>query len=46
MLYRTIKRMIERGDTDGLKEKLDIFLLGDRITAEEYKELNDMLDHA
>ena len=25
MLYRTLKRMIERGQTDGLEDKLDIF---------------------
>ena len=25
MLYRTLKRMIERGQTDGLEEKIDIF---------------------
>ncbi len=26
MLYRTLKRMIERGQTAGLEEKIDIFL--------------------
>ena len=26
VLYRTCKRMIERGSTDGLAEKIDIFL--------------------
>ena len=25
MLYRTLKRMIERGQTNGLEEKIDIF---------------------
>lgn len=46
MLYRTIKRMIERGQTDGLKDKLDIFFLGDRLTKEEYDELMKMLEQA
>ena len=43
MLYRTLKRMIERGQTDGMLEKLDIFLAADRITAEQYTELVSML---
>ena len=25
MLYRTLKRMIERGNTEGIEKKLDIF---------------------
>ena len=43
MLYRTLKRMIERGNTDGMAEKLDIFLAADKITVEEYEELAAML---
>ena len=43
MLYRTLKRMIERGQTDGMEEKLDIFLASSKITAEEYTELMGML---
>lgn len=39
MLYRTIKRMIERGQVEGLSEKLDIFLTANKLTVEEYKEL-------
>lgn len=42
-LYRTLRRMIERGNTAGMQEKLDIFLAADRITAEEYTELAGML---
>lgn len=43
MLYRTLKRMIQRGQTDGMQEKLDIFLAADRITAQEYTELNGLM---
>ena len=43
MLYRTLKRMIERGQIDGMEEKLDIFLASSKITAEEYTELMGLL---
>ena len=43
MLYRTLKRMIERKQIDGMEEKLDIFLAASKITAEEYTELVGML---
>lgn len=43
MLFRTLKRMIERGNTSGMAEKLDVFYAADKLTAEEYKELTDML---
>ena len=33
MLYRICKRMIDRGQTAGLAEKLDIFFAADRLTA-------------
>lgn len=35
--------MIERGQTEGLMDKLDIFLTADRITREEYLELLKLL---
>lgn len=44
MLYRTLKRMIERGNTDGMAEKLDIFFAADKITGAEYQELTAMLE--
>ena len=44
MLYRTLKRMIERGQTANLAEKLDVFYAMGRITDAEYKELTEMLD--
>lgn len=43
MLYRTLKRMIERGNTEGMAEKLDIFFAANRITQAEYTELTELL---
>lgn len=43
MLYRTLKRMIERGNTDGLEEKIDIFFAAGKLTEAEYTELVGML---
>lgn len=43
MLYRTLKRMIERGQTVGLAEKLDIFFAANKISESEYIELARML---
>lgn len=39
MLYRTLKRMIERGNTNGIEEKLDVFYAADKLTEAEYSEL-------
>lgn len=43
MLYRTLKRMIERGQLDGMDSKLDIFFAANRLTQAEYLELTAML---
>ena len=43
MLYRTLKRMIEKGQIDGMAEKLDIFMAANKITIEQYEELMAML---
>lgn len=43
MLYRTLKRMIERGQTDGMETKLDIFFAADKLTEAEYTELIGLL---
>jgi len=32
MLYRTLKRLIERGQITGMSEKLDIFFAVDKLT--------------
>lgn len=39
MLYRTLKRMIERGQTEGLEQKIDIFFAAGKLTEEEYNAL-------
>lgn len=44
MLYRTLMRMIERGQIEGMEEKLDIFYAADKITEAEYTELIAMLN--
>ena len=43
MLYRTLKRMIERGQPDGIGEKLDVFYAASKLTEAEYTELIAML---
>lgn len=43
MLYRTLKRMIERGQTEGLEEKIDVFYATGKLTEAEYNELIAML---
>lgn len=43
MLYRTLKRMIEKGLTEGISEKIDIFFATGKITKEEFDELTSML---
>lgn len=41
MTYRLMKRIIEKGgyDHESTMLKLDVFLMGDRITIDEYQEL-------
>lgn len=46
MLYRTLKRLIERGQTDGIENKLDIFFAAGKLTQDEFIELTAMLDEA
>lgn len=43
MLYRTLKRMIERGQTEGLEDKIDVFYAVGKLTTEEYNELISLL---
>ena len=43
MLYRTLKRMIERKNTAGMETKLDIFFAANKLTEEQYTELIDLL---
>lgn len=44
MLYRTLKRMIERNQTEGMAQKLDIFFASSKLTEAEYAELAEMLN--
>ena len=45
MIYKLMKRVIENGlrkgnlDVEATMQKLDVFLMADRITVEEYQEL-------
>lgn len=43
MLFRTLKRLIERGLTEGLSEKIDIFFAVGKISESEYSTLTSML---
>lgn len=43
MLFRTLKRMIERGQIEGIEEKIDIFFAARKLTKEEYDELMALL---
>lgn len=43
MLYQILKRLIERGQTSGMVDKLDVFFAADKITGEQYQELTGML---
>ena len=43
MLFRTLKRMIEKGFTEGISEKIDIFFATNKLTETEYNELTSML---
>ena len=44
MLYRMLKTMIEKGLTDELSEKLDIFFAAGKLTQEQYEELTNKLN--
>lgn len=44
--YKTLKKVLESGNKNNVVtlDKLDIFLIGNRLTEEEYKELVEMLN--
>ena len=48
MTYKLMKRIIQKGgyDREGTMMKLDVFLMADRITVEEYQELVEMMGGA
>lgn len=37
------KQLVKIGKTDGLQEKMDVYLANDRLTVEEYAELTALL---
>lgn len=45
MTYKLMKRIIQKGgyDREATLLKLDVFLMADRITPEEYQELVEMM---
>ena len=50
MTYKLMKRVIENGlkkgnlDVESTMQKLDVFLMADRITVEEYQELAELMN--
>ena len=50
MTYKLMKRVIENGlkkgnlDVEATMQKLDVFLMADRITIEEYQELVELMN--
>lgn len=46
MIYILCKKVIESGNYDynSMINKLDVYLLGNRITVEQYQELVGMMD--
>ena len=44
LVYNLCVKLINNGRTDGLQEKLDVFLTMDRLSVEEYKKLVNMLN--
>lgn len=48
MTYRNCKKLIEAGryEYDDMMNKLDVFLLGDRITQAQYTELVALMDNS
>ena len=45
MTYKLMKRIITKGgyDEEKTKQKLDVFLMADRITTDEYQELMELM---
>jgi len=51
MTYKLMKRIIENGlkkgnlDVEDTMQKLDVFLMANRITVEEYQELVELINN-
>lgn len=46
MAYKACLALIRSGRTTGLKDKIDLFLAFERITADQYTELISMIPSA
>lgn len=42
-LFKVLKRMIEKGQTEGIEEKIDVFYAAGKLNDEEYTTLLAML---
>ncbi|WP_196032163.1 hypothetical protein [Flavonifractor plautii] len=42
-VYNLCKLLIQKNRTDGLQDKMDVYLASDRLTPEEYQELAGLL---
>lgn len=42
-LARVLKNMIEKGKTEGIEEKIDVFYAAGKLTDDEYEMLISML---
>lgn len=42
-VFNLCKLLIQKGRTNRLQEKMDVYLAADRLTTEEYNELTAML---
>lgn len=45
-VWNLCKLLIQKERTDGLQEKMDVYLAADRLTTEEYSELIRMIHSA
>ena len=43
MLSKVIRSLIQKGETEGMREKLDIFYAASRLSDKEYTELVELL---
>ena len=43
MLFQVLNRMIDRGATNGLREKVDVLYATGRLTDEEYQSIAERL---
>ena len=44
MLFKLLKRLIAKGQTDGLVEKIEVFYAADKISKTEYNKLVKLLN--